>query len=83
MQLLLHFSGVNGALGISVPLWGPLFYLTGNYVQEVLLVPDMLTSMRLITGTFGDPSCGVGRKLYLILLFWGEGVSTPILRRIE
>ena len=34
----------------------PLFDLTGNHVQVVLLGPEMLTSMRLVKGLFGDLS---------------------------
>ena len=37
-------------------LWGPLFHLTGNYVQVLSLVPEMLTSMRLMAGTLGNLS---------------------------
>ena len=64
-----------------MPPWGPLFDLTGNYVKGVLLVPEMLTLMRLVTGMLGDLSRGVGRRLYLILPNRGEGVSTSLLRR--
>ena len=62
-------------------LWGPLFDLTGNYVQGVSLVPEMLTSMRLVIETLGDSSREVGRRSYLILPVRGEGISTPLLRR--
>ena len=79
--IIVTFFGVTGALGLSVPLWFTLFDLTGNYVQGVLLEPDMLKLMRLVTGTWGDSSRGVGRRLYLIFLVRGEGVSTLILRR--
>ena len=69
------------ALDLSVTLWNPLFDLTENYVQGVSLAPEMLTSMRLVTGTLGDSSRGVGQRLCLILPVRGEGVSTPLLRR--
>ena len=47
----LRFAGVIVASERSMPLWGPLFDLTGNHVQGVLLAPEILTSMRLVTGT--------------------------------
>ena len=47
-----------------MPLWGSLFDLTGNYVQGVLLVPEMLTSMRLVTVMLGGLSRVVGQRLY-------------------
>ena len=59
-----------------MPLWGPLFDLKEKYVQGVSLVPEMLTSMRLVTGTLGDSSTGVGRRLYLKWLVRGKGMST-------
>ena len=64
-----------------MPLWGPLFDLKEKYVQGVSLVPEMLTSMRLVMGMLGDLSHGVGRRSYLILPVRGEGISTPLLRR--
>ena len=51
-----RFSGAIVASEQSVPLWGPLFDLTGNHVHGVPLAPDMLTLMRLVTGTLGDSS---------------------------
>ena len=78
---LSRFSGVTVLLELSVPLWGSLFDLTGNYVQRVLLLPEMLTLMRLLTGTLKDSSPGARRTSYLRLPFWGEGVSMPLLRR--
>ena len=83
MRSLLRFSGVTDALELSVPVWGPLFDLTGSYVQGVLVVPEMFKLMRLATGILGDSYCRVGRISYLILLVRGEGVSTPLLRRTE
>ena len=50
------FSGVIVESEQSVPLWGPLFDLMGNHVQGVLLAPEMLTLMRLVSGTLGDSS---------------------------
>ena len=78
---LCRSDGVTGALGLSVPLWGPMFDLTGNYVLGVLLVPKMLILIRLVTGTLEDLSLGVGQRLCLKWLVWGKGVSTPLLRR--
>ena len=60
-QSLSRFSGVTVALELSLPLWGPLFYLKGIYVQGLSLVPEMLTSMRLVTGTLGDLSRGTDK----------------------
>ena len=51
-------------------------------MQGVSLVMERLTSIRLVTGTLGNSSRGVGKRLYLILPVWGEGVSTPLLRRM-
>ena len=67
---------VTSALELSLPLWGPMFDLKRNYVRVVSLVPEMLTSMRLVTGTLGDSSTGVGRRLYLKWLVRGKGMST-------
>ena len=78
-----RFAGVTVALDLSVTLWNPLFDLTENYVQVLFLVPEMLTSMRFVTGTLGDSSRGVGWGSYLRLPVWGEGVSTLFLRRTE
>ena len=77
------YAGVTGALGLSVPLWGTLFDLTGNYVLGVSLVPEILTSMRLVTGKLDDLSLGVGQRSCLKWLVWGKGVSTPLLRGME
>ena len=56
VQSLSRFAGVIAASERSVPMWGPMFDLTGNHVQVVLLVPEMLTSMRLLKGSFGYSS---------------------------
>ena len=78
-----RFAGVTGALGILVPFWGPLFDFTGNNVQGVSLVPDMLKSMRLMTGTFGYLSRGVGRLLCLRFLVRGESMPMPLMRKTD
>ena len=82
-QSLCCSAGVTGTSVISVPLWGPLFDLTGNYVLGVSLVPEMLTSMRIATGMWEDSYHGVGRRLCLKWLVWGKGMFTPLLRRTE
>ena len=76
-------AGGTGALGLSMSLRGPLFRFMGNYVLGVSLLPEMLTSMRLVMETMEDSSRWVGHRLCLKLLVWGKGVSTPILRRTE
>ena len=78
---LLHFAGVTVASEQLVPLWGPLFDLTGNYVQGVSLALDMLIWIMLVTGTLGGSSRGVGQILYSTLPVQDKGVSTPIMRR--
>ena len=62
MQSLSCFSGLTVASERSVPLWGPLFDLTGNFVKGVSLVPEMLILMSLVTGTLGVLSHGVGQR---------------------
>ena len=74
-----RFYGVIFASEISVPLWGPLFDLKGNHVWGVLLAPEILTYMRLVSETLEDSSCWVWRRLYLILLVRSVGVYTPLL----
>ena len=74
---------MTGTLVVLVLLWGPLFYLTGNYVLGVLLVTVMLTSMRLVTGTLEDFSRGVGHRSCLKRIVRGKGVSTSLLRRTK
>ena len=56
MRSSLRFYGVIVASEQSVTLWSPLFDLMGNHVQVVLLAPDMLTSMMLVKGLYGDLS---------------------------
>ena len=56
MQSLSRFVVGIAASERSVPRWVPLFDLTGNHVQVVLLEPNMLTSMRLLKKLFGDSS---------------------------
>ena len=72
---------MNGALVLAVPLWGPLFDLTVNYVLGVSLVPKMLTSMRLVTGILEDLSRVVRWRSCLKWLLLGKGLSTPLLIR--
>ena len=74
---------MTGVLVPSVTLWGPLFDFTRNYVLGLLLLPKILTSMRLVTGTLEDASLGVGLRSCLQRLVWGKGLSTPLLRRTE
>ena len=50
-------SGGTGVSVRSVPLWGPLFYLTGKYLLGVLLVLAMLTSLRPVTEMLEQLSC--------------------------
>ena len=57
MQSSLRFSGVIDASYQSVQLCGLLFDLTEKHVQGVSLAPEMLTLMRLVTGTLGYSSC--------------------------
>ena len=64
-----------------MPLWGPLLDFTGNYLQGLSLVPEMLTLMRLVTGTLGDLYRGVRRRLYLRFPVQVKGAFTPLLRR--
>ena len=42
---------------LSVPFWGPLFDLMGNYGLGVLLVLAMLKLMRPVTEMLEDLSC--------------------------
>ena len=42
-------NGSTDALVRTVPLWGPLFDFVGNYELGVLMVLEMLTSMRPVT----------------------------------
>ena len=57
-----------------MPLLGPLFDLTGKYVQGLLLAPEM-------GGSLWDYSRGVRWIFYLILPVRDESVFTPLLRR--
>ena len=65
VRSLSHSSGLTGSLGISMMLWGPLFDLTWNYVLGVSLVPEMLTSTSLGTGTLVGSSVRVGLRSHL------------------
>ena len=50
-------SGGTCASVRSVPLWGPLIDLTGNYGLGVSLVLEILTSMRPVAETLEKFSC--------------------------
>ena len=52
--LLWRSSRGNDASVQLVPLWGPLFYLAGDYGLGVSLVLEILTSMRPVTETLEE-----------------------------
>ena len=54
---LQHSSGGTDASVRSVPLWGPVFDLTGNYGLGLSLVLAMLTLMRKLKETLEELSC--------------------------
>ena len=56
VRSLSRLAGVIAVSEKSVPLWGPLFDLTWNYVPGELLLLEMLTFMTLVKVTLGGSS---------------------------